>query len=97
MNTDVPKHGKTIQENVNGVEANSTLMRNTKNSVVNHAKRLIMDRKELIDTIKFLFPPDNHETGKELLMIAICRQWESLPIEILRELASLCRQRDRSY
>ena len=50
-----------------------------------------MDRQDYIDSVRHLYPPDSlygatRVTGERLLWKAICRQWEHLPTEVLREL-----------
>lgn len=52
------------------------------------------ERQDLIDEIEMLYPPDHNEEGRELLMTALCSQWRSLPLEVLRELRYLNVQRD---
>lgn len=53
-----------------------------------------MDRKEAIETIEMLFPADNSEEGKKLLINAIYMGWRSLPDDILKKYAMLCQWRD---
>lgn len=52
------------------------------------------ERKKLIDIISGLYPPDSDyrqaaETGRELLLDSLCRNWRILPIEVLRTLSML--------
>jgi hypothetical protein len=49
-----------------------------------------MTHNEIIREISSLYPADEHETGKELLLEAICKCWRTLPEPILLEYWLLC-------
>ena len=48
-----------------------------------------MKRDEAIKAIEQLFPPDENELGRGLLMNALCESWRELPENILVKLAQL--------
>ena len=52
-------------------------------------------KERAIKTIRNLYPADNHEQGRELLLQAICKGWEDLPEKILIEYACLCIDKER--
>lgn len=54
-----------------------------------------MMRPQLIREITDLYPPDDNEAGRELLMLALCDSWRTLPIPVLESLLLGCIILDR--
>ena len=48
-----------------------------------------MTRLMQIKYIEGLWPPDQSEEGREMLMEAICRAWRSMPDEVISKLYNL--------
>ena len=51
-------------------------------------------RAELIHSIELLYPPDDNEEGRELLILALCNVWRELPLPVLVSLLGECMQRE---
>jgi hypothetical protein len=61
-----------------------------------------MTKEEIINSIEGLYPVDSiyadtRETGKTLLVQAICDDWRDLSIEILQKYYTLCLEENRRY
>ena len=54
-----------------------------------------MVRKNYIEIIEELYPADEHETGKEIMLKAIADTWRCLPDEVLQRYAYLCQEYDK--
>jgi len=54
------------------------------------------ERADLVGDIEKLYPPDANDSGRELLLVALCCEWRSLPIDVLTMLRQLCIRKDRA-
>ncbi len=61
---------------------------------MNSADREI--REPICRDIEMLYPPDESEIGKELLIEALCKVWRGMPIHVLRCLQELCQDKDNA-